>query len=182
MKKRKIWVVLLFLILNLHISANALEEEYVVKSVFLNHFADYIDWPEESGVTDRSKPFVIAVIGSNPFGSSLDQVYKKVRIKNKKVTVRFIKDVKEIGESQCNLLFIPKTGKKKLSEIILFTKDRPILTVGDSKGYAGSGIHINFFQTKENNLGFDINQRAMKEAGLNVSVRLLELARDVIEE
>ncbi len=42
--------------------------EYDVKAVFLSRIAEYIEWPEQADAEEDSEPFVIAVIGENPFG------------------------------------------------------------------------------------------------------------------
>ena len=41
--------------------------EYKIKGVLLEKFVDFIDWPDGSDISDKSKPFVISVIGENPF-------------------------------------------------------------------------------------------------------------------
>src|ERR1700704_1156281 len=45
--------------------------EYQVKAVFLFNFAQFVDWPPQS-FEDAAAPFVIGVLGMDPFGSALE--------------------------------------------------------------------------------------------------------------
>ncbi|MCP4111057.1 MAG: YfiR family protein [Desulfobacteraceae bacterium] len=53
----------------------------VLKAAWLERFSRFVEWPEESGINDVSKPFVITVIGKNPFGKVLNQLYSTRKIK-----------------------------------------------------------------------------------------------------
>src|SRR5450432_1916809 len=59
-------------------SSNAQEaidprKEYNVKAVSLYAFGRYVTWPETAFQTADS-PFVIGVLGDNPFGDALEQI------------------------------------------------------------------------------------------------------------
>ena len=43
--------------------------EYSVKAVFLYSFGRYIEWPENT-FHNESDPFVIGIVGEDPFGRS----------------------------------------------------------------------------------------------------------------
>ncbi|HET6899288.1 MAG TPA: YfiR family protein, partial [Vicinamibacteria bacterium] len=45
--------------------------EYEVKAAFLYNFARFVEWPPDT-FHDGETPFVIAVLGHDPFGSVLD--------------------------------------------------------------------------------------------------------------
>jgi len=154
--------------------------EYVLKATMISLFPSHVEWPENSDMHDELKPFVFAVIGKNPFGSILGKIQEESIMKNKKVKILYISEVEEIVESGCHLLFIPKTGKKKLSEIIAVTGDKPILTIADSKGYADMGIHINIL-VRGSKLRFEINRPAIRRSGLVVNYRLLQLAKRIVD-
>src|ERR1700681_3665474 len=46
--------------------------EYQVKAAFLYNFAKFVDWPAEA-FGSSGAPFVIGVVGDDPFGGALDQ-------------------------------------------------------------------------------------------------------------
>lgn len=151
--------------------------EYGVKAAFLERFTRFVDWPEPA--TDdknKSKFFVIAVIGKNPFNSILEQLYSNRKIKNKPVKIMYISEPEEIPD--CHILFISESMKNKLGEILAVTGKKPILTVGDTKGFAEKKVHINLYVENEE-FPFEINGKAVRESGLSMDYRLLEFAKVV---
>jgi hypothetical protein len=160
-------------------SVPAQQGEYTIKAVFLEHFTRFIEWPESAGLTAGSSPFRLTVIGENPFNSILERVYAEQSIKDRSVEIRYISTPDEIFD--CHLLFISSSVEERLQEILSYTRDRPILTVGDTDGYAEQGVLINFFLAGDN-IKFEINEKAVHESGLVMSYRLLNLARIVNAE
>jgi hypothetical protein len=148
--------------------------EYRIKGVFLNRFADFIDWPLHSDTNNKSTPFVIGIIGENPFGNWLNILYNKKKIREKKVEIWFISNPKDI--LGCNLLFISETEKKNLNEIVSIADKNQTLTVGDTAGFAKKGVHINFY-VEQGNMKFEVNETAIRESGFRVSYHMLKLAR-----
>jgi len=151
------------------------ESEYGVKAVMLKQIAKLIEWPERSGISDKTKPFIIAVIGRNPFGGNLKNIYEsqKQKIKEKQVEIRYISKNEDIDG--CHLLFVTRSMKKKLKDIIAYTKGKPILLIADSSGFARAGVHINFF-FQEKSTRFRVNHQALEDAGLFPSYHLLKHA------
>ena len=158
------------------LSAVTQQSEFTIKAVFLEHFTRFIEWPESFENADASYPFYVAVIGENPFGSILDQIYSEQKIKNRRVEIRYISTLDEITD--CQILFISSSNEEILAEILSHTKDKPILTVSDTDGFAETGVLINFYLAR-NKIKFEINERAVHESGLVMSYRLLSLARIV---
>jgi hypothetical protein len=149
------------------------EPEYQVKAIFLEHFTRFIEWPNSSGISDTSTPFIIAVIGENPFGAILEQTYAKQKIKNKRVEIHYLLSPDEIAD--CHLLFISSSNKKILDEILSRTRNRPVLTISDTEGFAKKKVLINFYLFG-NKIKFEINEKAVHESGLAMSYMLLNLA------
>lgn len=166
----------LFIILGLPTFVFAQRDEYMIKAVYLERFTRFVEWPKESGIVDTSKPFIITIISRNPFGSILEQIYSKQKIKNREVKIRNISNTNEI--KGCHLLFIPSSNRKKLSEILAFTAKKPILTVSDTQSFAEKGVLINLFLA-ENKIRFEINETAVRESGLYMSYHLLKYAKVV---
>jgi hypothetical protein len=157
-------------------SAVAQQSEYTIKAVFLEHFTRFIEWPESSNIADPSSPFSIVVIGENPFGPILDQIYTGQKIRNKRVEIRLISSPE--GITDCHILFISSSNREVLSEILSCTRNRPILTVSDTEGFAEDGVLINFYLAGDK-IKFEINEKAVHESGLIMSYRLLNLAKIV---
>ncbi len=154
----------------------AQSSEYTVKAVFLERFTRFIEWPEEAGIDDESQPFILTVLGNNPFGTVLEEIYSTKKIKNKSVTINYITDPSELEE--CHLLFISESNTSTLPEILKQVEKQPILIVADTKGYAESGVHINLYLDQEM-IRFEINEPKAKEANIRISYLLLKTARIV---
>ena len=157
-------------------AASSKEEEYKVKAVFLERFTRFVEWPEDADLDDPSMPFIICVIGNNPFKEILEQAYEKRTILGKPVKIHYISSLKDI--TPCHLLFVSSSMKPRLEEILSYTNDKPILTIGDTEGFAEKGIHINFYLRGESTR-FSINETAVRNSPLKMDFRLLQYAKIV---
>ncbi len=173
---KSIQIIICFVFLLLPIGAFAQTSEYTIKAAFLERFTRFIEWPDVSAVSDTTESFVLGVIGENPFGSILEQLYATQKIKNKEVEIQSLSNLDEI--SGCHLLFISKSKEKELSKILSLTKDKPILTISDANGFAENGVLINLYLA-ENKIRFEINETAVRVSGLTVSYLLLNAAKIV---
>jgi hypothetical protein len=153
-------------------------EVYIAKAAWLKNFPPFFEWPEKSGMANTSNPFIIGIIGESPINSILADFYtrEKRKIMNKPVKIVYFSAPEEIRD--CHLLFIPYSQKKHLLKILSITKKKPILTVGDTKGFARKGVHINFYQSGKK-LRFEINPTAIREATLSVDLKFLKLGKRV---
>lgn len=149
---------------------------YVLKAVYLEKFSRFITWPQESLTDNPDEPFIIAVLGETPLTENLNQIYAMQEIKNKRVIIKNIHNFNEIQGS--HILFIAESEKKSINQIIAITKQQPILTIGETKGFAEKGVLINFFE-KDNKLRFEINETAVLKSPLQMSFYLLNSARIV---
>ncbi len=153
---------------------NLPEQEYILKAAFLERFTRFIEWPPDSSMDDTTKSFVIGVIGENQFGNALDNLASIQKIKNKKIEIRYCSNSEDI--LLCHLLFISSSEQDNIIKICSLIKNKPILTVCDSKDFFGHGIHILIFPSNEK-LSFEIDETAIKNSGLKASYMLLMAGR-----
>lgn len=172
----KRFVILLFLFLIPSGLIPAVNQEYLVKAVFLEKFTNFVDWPKESSAYDSTKPFIIGIVGENPFGKALADVYAGQKIFNKRIEIRSILNITHCQD--CQIIFIARSEKDDLPEIIKLIKDKPILTVSDTEGFAKQGVMINLY-IEENTIKFEVNEPAVRQSPLKVSHLLLNMARIV---
>ncbi|MFH2091703.1 MAG: YfiR family protein [Pseudomonadota bacterium] len=149
----------------------------MLKAAFLEKFARFTDWPDQTFASDPDSPFIISVIGKSPFQGSLEEIYEKAQIKSRPVKIRYITEESQISGS--HMLFICKSEKNSLGRIIESIKDQPVLIISDTKGFAEKGSHINLYITTSGTLHFEINPTAAKQAGLTIQIVLLEIAKIV---
>ena len=156
--------------------AQSQADEYRLKAAFLFHFAQFVDWPADaSGNADT--PFVICVMGEDPFHGDLEQSVRGKLIATRAVQVRHIKQLQD-GQV-CHVVFVGK-DESNIPTRISALRHAPILTVGESEDFLRQGGIIRMF-VEDRKIRFDINQRAAETANLKISSRLLLLARAVVE-
>src|SRR5262245_25491563 len=66
--------------------------EYQAKAAFLLNFTRFINWPEQSFAT-ADTPFVVGILGDNPFGSVLAETLRDERVRGRKVELRFFASI-----------------------------------------------------------------------------------------
>jgi len=152
---------------------------YKLKAGFIEKFSRFITWPHESGIHDTSKPFIITVLGDNPFEGELQKMFiiDKIKIRHKNVEIKYINDPAEIGE--CQILFVPECENEILMNILSTVRDKPILLISDTPGYAEKGTHINFYINEDGGLHFEINKHRGTESKVKISSKLLKIAKIV---
>jgi hypothetical protein len=148
--------------------------EYDVKALFLYNFAKFVDWPPAAFPDpDNLK---ICVLGDDPFGGSLQAVAGEQVGNHKLRVVRTDSISKPAG---CQILFISRSERDRIPQILAAVKDSPVLTVGDTKGFAEDGVIINFI-LEGSKVRFEINTESADRAGLRISSKLLQLARRIV--
>jgi len=155
-------------------------KEYDLKAAFLCKFALFVKWPTNA-FSDAKAPIIIGVLGSDPFGNSLEEVARNETFQERKLTVRNYASVESLMNQAdeeakiCHILFISQSESGKLGRIFTGLKGRPVLTVGESERFCQNGGIIQFVIV-ENKVRFIINQDAARAAEIKLSATLLDLA------
>jgi len=153
--------------------------EYLIKAGFIYNFAKFVEWPS-AAFAQPDSPIVIGVLGTDPFGSVLDRLVQDKKIGQRGFVVRrykWGKDLKDLKDLRdCKILFVSTSEKAHADEIIQLVKWLPILTVGETPGFAERGGVIRF-TVEDNRVRFEVNVDAAHQADLNISSRLLTLAK-----
>lgn len=104
------------------------EKEYRTKAAFLYQFPQYTTWPKEA-LGKAEDPFVIAVLGGDPFGKVLDKLEEN-KIGTHPIRIRRIKDAKDA--TGAHVLFLAETKAEEVRRIMKTIGKSPILTVADA--------------------------------------------------
>jgi YfiR/HmsC-like len=150
--------------------------EYLIKAGFIYNFAKFVEWPSAS-FSQPDAPIVIGILGTDPFGNVLDRIVADKKIGSRGFVVRrykWGKDLKDLRD--CQILFVSASEKAHSDEIVEFVKWLPILTIGETPGFAERGGVIRF-TLEDNRVRFEVNVDAAHKANLNISSRLLTLAK-----
>jgi hypothetical protein len=140
--------------------------EYQVKAAFLFNFLKFVEWPEAA--TDA--PWVIGVLGRDPFGTVLDETVRGKMVNGRKVELRRYDKLADVKD--CNILFIGRGDYERTG----IPAQPGMLTVGEAPGFLKAGGAINFY-LDDNRVRFEIRPTAASAAGLHVSSQLLKLGR-----
>ena len=141
--------------------------------VLVDKMTRFVEWPRG---TEGDRPFVLAVIGRSPFGEVLDDYFSRHALKNRPVTIRYLRQIEDLGEA--DLLFICASEKPRLPQILAHLKGRPVLTVADCEGFASAGVMVGFVPDG-GKISFEINPFPIREAGIRVRPDFLQLAKIV---
>ena len=145
--------------------------EYKLKAAFLFNFAKFVEWPTESLPADKS-PFVIGVLGDNPFDKNLENAVRDKTVNEHPVVVKQFSSASEA--TNCHILFI-SSSVKDLPEVIKTLEQSSVLTVGESDRFLEEGGMIKFV-IEAQKIRFQIKDEAAKKAKLKLSSKLLNLA------
>jgi hypothetical protein len=147
-----------------------------LKAAFVYNFIKFTEWPAEE-MRNKGEPFVIGVLGKDPFGTALDKVIEGESFHQKPIVVRrFSRMDESVGNSQ--VLFISASEESNLPAILKLIEGQAILTVSEIENFAHRGGVIKLAK-ESNKLGFEINVDAAKQAGLAMNAQLLRLAKIV---
>ena len=149
--------------------------EYQVKAVFVYNFSHFVEWPPQA-FASADAPFVIGILGGDPFGAHLDEAVHGEQIGQHPLLVRRFHSIDEIGE--CQILYIDRAAGAQLPQILAALEHRDTLTVSDLDGAAEHGVMIQF-ATENNRIRLRINVESARAAGLTISSKLLRPAEIV---
>ncbi|HUQ10629.1 MAG TPA: YfiR family protein [Steroidobacteraceae bacterium] len=155
--------------------ASAQPGEYQVKAVFLFNFGQFVEWPSDSYDTPQA-PFVICVVGEDPFGKTLDDVVRGEAIGSRTLVVRRFSDAD--GISRCNILFVGRNDAGMLDEALAAARGHSVLTVTDVDGAESNGAIIVLYNDRQR-IRMRINIAAAKANHLVISSKLLRPAEVV---
>ena len=148
--------------------SDAQKRQRIVKAGMINGFLSYIQWPV------KQDPFVIGVVGKDPFFVEALEEYLKRRRGTQPQRYQ-IKRIEAKDIDCCQLLILLQGSGIEAQTLMSHLKNKPVLTVSDQEGFAAAGGHINFFH-RNNRLRFTINWSSTVNAGFKIGSRLLNLA------
>ena len=152
----------------------AINQERDLQAVFLGRFAKFIEWPQN----DRDI-FIITLIDENPFGDLLNKLYAKKMIHGKKVKIKYVTKIEDIGES--DILFITLENSEEVNSVIKYAQQHSILTISEKRGFAQRGgiIQLTFVMQKPYLV---INYASSIKSNIKISSSLLAISQDVIRK
>jgi hypothetical protein len=154
------------------LSASDAPAENQVQAVFLYNFSRFVEWPPQTFAAP-SDPFVIGIVGSDPFGARLDEAVRNEQINGHVLTVRRFRSISDLDK--CQILFIDRSEIANLGQILAALDHHNTLTVSQADGAAQRGVMIQL-ATENSRIRLRINVDSARAAGLTISSKLLRPA------
>ncbi|WP_423147172.1 YfiR family protein [Rubrolithibacter danxiaensis] len=154
-------------------SQNKPATEYQVKSAFIFNFTRFVEWPASAFKSDDA-PFVIGIIGPDPFGPYIDELVNGEKKGNHPIVIKRVADIKE--ELDCHILFVNIQNPEKLKAYLAAVNQNSVLTISDAPGFVKWGGIISFYK-EDSKIRLQINAGSAKAAKLDLSSKLLSLAK-----
>jgi hypothetical protein len=146
--------------------------EYPIKAAYIYNFALFVEWPKDAFEREDS-PLVIGIAGDDPFGPSIDQALSGKKVKGRALVIKRL--VPGQIPKPCHILFVSASESQRMGELE-FLKGSSVLTIGETPSFAKRWGVIGFL-VEDNRVRFEINLEAARRAHLEISSRLLSLAR-----
>jgi hypothetical protein len=152
---------------------HAQSRESMVKAGFIEKFTHFIQWPESKTGIESGNKIVIAIIGEDMIGTSLTKFFQNSEKGSKEFEIVNVEKLEQVKD--CKILFISGTEKTNIDKIITYTTGKPILTIGDTKGFGEKGVIINMFKEGDF-IRYEINKKSLSKSGLQINSMLLNYA------
>jgi hypothetical protein len=144
-----------------------------VKAAYVYNFARFVSWPADSPLA-VAPAFTLGVLDDEPLADALEAVVRDRQIAGRPVAVRRFVDVEEVVP--CPVLYVGRAGSRDLRPLLDRLRGWPVLTVGDTAGFASRGGVIGLYP-EDRRIRFEVRPSAARAAGLRVSSKLLRLSR-----
>ena len=154
------------------LAAQRPEAEDALKAAYLYNFTKFIDWPE-SAFVGTTAPFTVCVFADDRFRREVQAALhdEKVRGRPIELAPATTDDLK-----LCHLAYFNAAEAERHSKRLPELRMAPVLTVGEGLRFLEQGGLVAFV-IEQDRVRFSVSRRAADAAGLNVSSKLLRVAR-----
>jgi hypothetical protein len=151
---------------------SAVVPEYSLKAAYLYHFIQFTDWPGDT--IAGLKTFQICTAADSPLRAALSGLNGQAA-HGKPISVR----TNEPGHYEgCQVVLFSARDRETLDRATEDLVATNILTVSEDAGITKSRVIITF-SVEERRVAFSINKKLAQLSGLQISSKLLRLARSV---
>ncbi|MBA56511.1 MAG: hypothetical protein CMK89_18830 [Pseudomonadales bacterium] len=146
------------------------EEEARLKAAFIYNFTKYVTWPQD--IEQAGGSLHVCVLGSEGYFEELSHLDgREVR--------KFKLEIKQLNLSDpidgCRVVYVSGLNVRKFLQSV---GNLPVLTISDEEDFIDAGGVIGLV-TEGRRIRFDINLGRARDVELQISSRLLQLARRV---
>jgi hypothetical protein len=144
--------------------------EYKIKAGYLYNFTKFVTWAD-----DNSETFNLCILGNDPFDELIAPIEQQ-SVMGRPIKLFRLNSLSSIKKQpHCHILFVSSSiADMPVAEDIANT-----LVVGEGGEFIAQGGMIGFIN-KQGKIKLQINLKAIKQSGLKISAKLLEVA-DVVK-
>jgi len=150
--------------------------EEAVEAAFMRSFTRYVTWPPQA-FAEPDSPWSICVVGSDRFDEVLDRTFAGRTELGRPFGVTHARTSEEL--LRCHIVFVGYDSPLRRRSALEALKRRPVLTVGDAPDFLDEGGIIRF--VVRDRVAISINLDEARSSSLGISTKLLEVARDVVD-
>lgn len=147
--------------------------EPALKAAFIYSFASFTEWPADAMASGA--PLVLCVLGDAAISGELERAVEGRRLAGRSINVS---QAAPGGGSLtgCQIAYLSGVTASQAATVIAGLRDAPVLTISDVEGFTRLGGIAQFF-FENGRLRFDVQVASARRARLQISSRLLTLAR-----
>jgi len=145
--------------------------EYTIKAAFIYNFARFTEWPDESN------ELKVCIYGEDPFGSSIDILNGK-QSNGRTIKVIRTRSIDEVKSCHIAFLNIIPPVRRLFTRALQDIEGANVLTVSDAEGVIDFGVMIGL-KLDNDKVAFDVNHTVAKASNIEISAKLLRLAKVV---
>jgi hypothetical protein len=145
-------------------------EEHDMKAAFVFNFAVFTEWPAEA--LPGAAPISLCASATNPMLAALARLNDKL-VNGHKIAVR-----SSVPLRGCHVLVLDRNDRERWAQIKHDLAAANVLTVSDDLIISADGAVIGL-SVENQRIAFDVDMVAARSARLNLSSKLLRLARSV---
>ncbi|MBK8817396.1 MAG: YfiR family protein [Methylococcaceae bacterium] len=139
---------------------------------FLYNFMKLSEWPPQT-ITNE---FTLCAIQSSDYSIDVDSLAGK-EVQSYTLKIRHLMQGDSI--EGCQLLYIPEDEKPiRLREWLKIMDKKPLLSVSSTPGFLDQGGMIELV-SEGDHLLFEVNLTPVEQAGIKISSKMLQIAREV---
>jgi hypothetical protein len=148
--------------------------EYRVKAAFLFNFARFVTWPPSRFAADDS-PVELCVVGAGGFRQVLEETVAGKTAAGRPLQVRGIQQPREL--LGCHVAYVLADTPQESERLLAQLAGQGVLTVYERANTLATGV-VRFY-LDDRHVRFEINAAAAEREKLQVSSKLLAVARVV---
>lgn len=141
-----------------------------MKAAYIYNFVKFTEWPEP---LPAAEPFVICVLNDAAIGDALGRIVKGREFAGRRMLVSL--DAPGPKE-RCRVLYMAGVTPSQGAVLLSGLRNAPVLTISALGWFTDAGGMAQFFY-EEGRLRFDIGLDAVKRARLQMSSKVLVLAK-----